>query len=243
METLICSLKKYFIMTSQEKGSGIGTLQERSLHAALKQWYQKPGDRFEVSISGYIIDIVRDDLLIEIQTSGFNSIKDKLRNLIPHHRVRLVYPIPIVKWVVRETPGGEEISRRKSPKKLSVLNVFEELVSIPTLLGHHNLELEVVEVFEDKVLQNDGKGSWRKKGWSNVDRRLIEVAETHLFKAPGDMVRLIPPDLATPFTNSDLSKSLGCPKRLAQKMTYCLRKMNVIKAVGKQGNAHLYIFQ
>ena len=48
--------------------SGIGLLNEKPLHASLKQWYARPGDRFEVAVGGFVIDIVRDDLLIEIQT-------------------------------------------------------------------------------------------------------------------------------------------------------------------------------
>ena len=169
--------------------------------------------------------------------------KKKLSKLLPNHRIRLVYPIPRVRWVVRETLEGEEISRRRSPKKMNVLNVFEELVSIPTLLKHWNLELEVIETFEEQILQNDGKGSWRRKGWSNVDRRLIEVTERHLFKKPQDFLRLIPPDLERPFTNSDLAKALGVSKQIAQKMTYCLRKMDVLATIGKKGNARLHVFQ
>lgn len=41
--------------------SGIGLLNEKSLHASLKQWYAQPGDRFEVAVDGFVIDIVRND--------------------------------------------------------------------------------------------------------------------------------------------------------------------------------------
>jgi hypothetical protein len=47
---------------------GIGQLNEKALHASLKQWYARPGDRFEVAVGGFVIDIVRAELLIEIQT-------------------------------------------------------------------------------------------------------------------------------------------------------------------------------
>ena len=129
---------------------GIGTLSERSLHQRLKDVYSQDGDRLEVMVDGYVIDIVREDLLIEIQTRNFGAMKKKLMALIPNHRVRLVHPIPIVRWVVRESLEGEELSRRKSPKKMDVFSVFEELVSIPTLINHSNFELEVIEVFEDR---------------------------------------------------------------------------------------------
>ena len=49
----------------------IGTLNEGSLHAALKQVYAEPGDTFEVPLDRFVIDISRDELLIEIQTGSF----------------------------------------------------------------------------------------------------------------------------------------------------------------------------
>ncbi len=33
--------------------NGIGTLQESSLHAALKTWYAKPGDQFQFERKGF----------------------------------------------------------------------------------------------------------------------------------------------------------------------------------------------
>ena len=51
--------------------SRIGLINEKPLHASLKQWYARPGDRFEVPVDGFVIDIVRDNLLIEIQTRNF----------------------------------------------------------------------------------------------------------------------------------------------------------------------------
>jgi len=91
-------------------------------------------------------------------------------------------------------------------------------------------------------MQHDGKGSWKRKGWSNVDRRLIEIAGSHRFRTANDFVKLLPPDLQTPFTNADLARALGRKTRIAQKITYCLRKMGVLKTKGKRGNAHLHIF-
>jgi len=68
--------------------TGIGLLNEKPLHASLKQWYARPGDRFEVPVDGFVIDIVRrresegsEDLLIEIQTRNLAAINSKLIRL------------------------------------------------------------------------------------------------------------------------------------------------------------------
>jgi hypothetical protein len=50
-------------------------MNEHSLHSEIKKWYTLPGDRFEVKIDDFIVDIVRHALLIEIQTRNFSAIK------------------------------------------------------------------------------------------------------------------------------------------------------------------------
>ncbi len=59
--------------------SGIGLLNEKPLHASLKEWYAQPGDRFEQPVDGYVVDVVREGLLLEIQTANFSSIKTKMK--------------------------------------------------------------------------------------------------------------------------------------------------------------------
>ena len=67
--------------------SDIGLLNEKPLHASLKEWYAQPGDKFEVAVDRYVVDIVRHDLLLEIQTGSFASIKTKLKSLVDSHRI------------------------------------------------------------------------------------------------------------------------------------------------------------
>lgn len=219
--------------------SDIGRLGERSLHAALKDRIAQPGDRFEVDIDGYVIDLVRGDLLIEIQTRGFANIKRKLAALLDEHRVHLVHPVPAARWIVK-MDGDKRLSRRKSPKRAGVRDLFRELVYIPHLLAHANFTLEVLLVHEEEIRHNDGKGSWRRKGWSITDRRLLEVVAAHVFTTPGDLLPLLPPEMPEAFTTQDLARGLGIPRRTAQQMAYCLREMQLIHRTGKRGNALVY---
>ncbi len=223
-----------------KNGGGIGTLQERSLHATIKQLYNTPGSEVEVKVDGFVIDVVKGNLLIEIQTRSFSAIKNKLFKLMKNHPIRLVHPIPIEKWVIRQSLDGREISRRKSPKKMSFANIFEELVSIPTFIIHSNFELEVLLTKEEEVRVKDGKGSWRRRGWSSVDRKLIEIVDRKLYSGPTDFLQMIPSSLKEPFTTRSLAEAADISRRLAQKMTYCMRKMEILNLVGKEGNANLY---
>jgi hypothetical protein len=221
---------------SQRAAPEIGTLNEKALHASLKEWYARPGDRFEIPIDGFIVDVVRGDLLVEVQTRNFAAIKRKLVTLTAHYPVRLVYPVAREKWIVRLTEDGRsELGRRKSPKRGGVEHVFEELVHIPKLLSSPNFSLDVLLIQEEEVRRYDGR-----RGWVTQERRLLEVVGQHLFETPADVAALAPPTLPDPFTTADLAAAVGKRRRLARKMAYCLREMGALTPVGKQGNAILY---
>ena len=98
--------------------SDIGLLNEKPLHASLKEWYARPGDRFEAAVDRYVIDIVRDDLLVEVQTGGFASIRSKLENLVRSYRARLVYPVAREKWIVKQASDeGGKLPAANRPKR------------------------------------------------------------------------------------------------------------------------------
>jgi hypothetical protein len=219
---------------------GIGQLAESSLHAALKEYLAQPGDQFEVKLGRYVIDIVRGDLLIEIQTRHLYALRPKLRRLLDDgRRIHLVHPLPAERWIVREDAAGRRISRRKSPKRAAVCDIFGELVRVPDLAAHPNLTLEALLIQEEQVWRDDGRGSWRRGRWSLVDRRLLGVAGSAVFVHPADYLALLPP-LPEPFSNADLGKAKGWNSHLAGKATYALRTMGLLVLLGKQGNRHVY---
>ena len=218
---------------------GIGLLNEKELHASLKQWYARPGDRLEVPVDGFVIDIVRDDLLIEIQTRNFASIKSKLTNLARCHRVRLIYPIVQEKLIVRSPArNGKAAIRRKSPKKGRLEDLFWELVSIPQLLLSPNFSLEVLMIRGEEVRRYNAKRRVRR-GWLIEGRRLLEVLDQRSFGQSTDWLRLLPDGLEL-FTTSDLASRMNTGRELAQKMAYCLREAKMIELIGKRGRANLY---
>ena len=219
----------------------IGTLSEKSLHSALKDWYAQHGDHIESEVDGFYIDIIRHNLLIEIQTANFSSLKRKLSRLTEKHLLKLVYPIPQEKWIVRLAADGKtQLGRRKSPKRVDIFQLFHELVSIPDLIMNPNFSLEVLLIQEEEIRCDDHMGSWRRKGLSITDRCLVGVLSKHLFENPPDFLSFIPPDLKAPYSTKELAESIDQPRWIAQKMAYCLRRMGVIDIVGKNGNSLLY---
>jgi hypothetical protein len=221
--------------------SHIGMLNEKPLHAAIKSWYAKPNDEVEVDLYGYVVDILRDDLIIEIQTKSFSKIRTKLSVLSNRHPIRLVHPIPMEKWIIKVDQTGEnQLSRRKSPKRGSYVDLFHELVSIPALLKKPKFALEVLLIQEEEIRIHDPHRAWRRKGWITQERRLLDVVEKRRFSHPKEFKNFIPSSIHGAFTTPDLAAELHISSRLAGKMTYCLREMEAIVPVGKRGRAILY---
>jgi hypothetical protein len=220
--------------------SGIGLLNEKPLHASLKQWYAQPGDRFEVPVDGFVIDIVRHDVLLEIQTGNFGALKSKLATLVGSHRVRLIYPIAREKWIVHLSRNGKRVmTRRKSPRRGRVEDLFSEAVRIPQMLSHSNFSLEVLMTREEEVRRYDGGRTWRARGWRTGERRLLEVVERRVFEEPDSWLALLPEGFER-FTARDLADATGVRLELAQQMMYSLREAGLVTLVGRRGRANLY---
>ena len=112
---------------------------------------------------------------------------------------------------------------RRSPKKGSVYSLFDELVSIPTLLDHPNLELDVVVADVVKVQSEDPKARRGRGGWRTVDRQLETVLEVHRFTDVADLTQLLPASVPDRFTTADIAQHAEIPRDAAQKLAYCFR--------------------
>jgi hypothetical protein len=74
--------------------SSIGVLREGPLHAAINAMLAAPGDRLEVPVDRFVIDLIRaDGELVEVQTGGFGPLAAKLDALLDRHRFRIVHPV------------------------------------------------------------------------------------------------------------------------------------------------------
>ena len=221
----------------------VGTLGEKPLHAALKRWYAEDGDRVEEPVDGFVVDLVRNGLLIEIQTRGFSSMKHKLAKLLDRHTVRLVHPIAVEKWIVKLDTEGKVASRRRSPKRGAAVDLFGELVSFPELVADAAFTLELLLIREEEARRFDDKKGWRRwrrRGWVVEERRLLEVVDRLVIGSPQALASFLPRELPREFTTADLAGALRRHRRLAQQMTYCLRRLGIIERVGKDGNGIVY---
>jgi hypothetical protein len=218
----------------------IGTLNEKPLHASLKDWYRSDGDEVEVPLEGFVIDLVHDGRLIEIQTRGFSSMRGKFDALLDRYPIRLVYPVAQTKWVVKLDNAGVEVSRRRSPKHGIAADVCGELVSFPSLLSHPNFTLEVALIEEEEVRRPDPTKGWRRGGFVIDERRLVSINDSVELCVPADLLEFLPGGLPDPFTTADLAAGLGRSRHLAQEVAYCLRVSGAVDTIGRDKRGVLY---
>jgi hypothetical protein len=221
--------------------TNIGLMRESSLHAELKRLYSNTNAKHEFTVCGFIVDIIQDDSIIEIQTGSFSKIKNKLSSLLQDYKVKLVYPIAYEKTLIVYDYKKETILyKRRSPKRGGLIDIVDEIIHITKLVTHPNFSLEVVLTNEEEIRTADGKGSWRRRGVSIVDRKLVDIIDRIKFLQVQDYLRLLPSNFQSCFTNRNISDIMNKSIRKVQKLTYSLKQMGLLQVVGKQGNAHVF---
>ena len=223
-----------------EERSGIGTLNEFSLHADLIAHFAQPGDLLEADVDGYLADILRKDQIIEVQTRNLAALKKKVAAFAQNYQVTIIHPVTHTKWIVRKNPDGEITSRRKSPKRGRVEEIFTELVRAWSLIESPSVSLQVPLIEAEEVWLDDGQGSWRRKYWSISERHLLGIKSANTFHSSRDFLKLLPPSLPIRFTNKQLAEELGVRRSLAGKITYTFKKINLVELVDKLGNQHVF---
>jgi hypothetical protein len=217
----------------------INTWNESLLHEELKDYYCGNEGSTEVPLEGSICDVLMNDgLIVEIQTANLGKLKKKLEKLLETHRVKLVYPVARNTLIETYAPGGELVSKRKSPKHETIYHLFSEMTGLWHLIGNSNLEIEIVHADILEIRIADGTGSWRRKGVRKQDRKLIRIHETERLTTKKSWRRLIPETISGTFTVKDLSKA-GAGGN-AGKMAWILKNAGIIELVGKEGRAFLY---
>ncbi len=216
---------------------------ETTLHRQLKERYAVDGALVEQRVGRYRIDVVQADRLVEIQLAPLSAIRDKIAALLKKHDVLIVKPIVARKHLVKlRRAGGRVVSRRRSPKQGTLLDIFDELVHFTRVFPHRRLTLEVplVEI-EELRYPGHGRRRWRRDNDHQVeDQRLLQVIEVREFRRAADLCRLLPATLPQPFHTGQLAEGLGIQRWVAQQMAYCLRTTGAIRSVGKLRGAWLY---
>ena len=232
---------KLKVLLKQHDPHGFGTLQEKTVHAVMKLYYEPNMDYHEVPIEGYIADIYTGKRIIEVQNGNFNRLREKLKAFLPDYQVMVVLPIPHNRWIVyMDEESGELSGKRKAPGTGSIYNAFPELYKIKEHLLHPNLSFAfpLIDMDEYRVLQSKSKGR-RKKG-SRYDRMPLSLYDEIIMERVEDFVQVIPYELEEIFTVKEFAKTAGIHRDLAGVTLHILYHMKLVDRVGQRGREYLY---
>ncbi|MFG0286895.1 MAG: hypothetical protein ACF8CQ_01900 [Rhodopirellula sp. JB044] len=226
---------------------------ETSLHQQLKTHYATSPEQIEVAMGAYRIDVVRGDELIEIQCASLSAIRRKVRDLLRRHDVRIVKPsVSRTRICKREKKGAEPVSRRLSPKKGQVHDLFEELIYLRDVFPHPRLtvEIPIIDVNQYRlVTKKKRRRRWRDPGYIIEDTELTQIHESIELRGAVDLWRLLAePDATTKadgecpvpdhlvdveFNTLDLANAIGCARWIAQRIAYVMRHAGAIEPTSR----------
>ena len=221
--------------------SGIGVLREGPLHAAVKDLLARPGDTRRGAVRP-----LRHRPRARRRRAG----RDPDRRLLaagaqarraarrPPHADRPSGAAE--RRIVRVDDAGRGAVRRGARRCAgAALDVFDRLVSFPSLLAHPNLDGRGAAVPRGP---HPGAGG----GALALGPAAARSGRAAAGRGPGQRgaggarptrPRCCPRRSARgePFTTRELAAALGCRMMLAQRVAYCLRGMEVLADAGKRG--------
>lgn len=227
------ALKK---MTAEHPRQGIGTLGEKTVHAVLKEYYGGGDESKEIKVGGFVADCVCEAGVVEIQTRQLYRLDRKLATLLPVCRVTVVFPVEREKTIITfDEESGELISRRRSPKHVTVYHAIAQLYGIRQHLADDNLtvRLPVLSVEEFRSA-NKKRGRTAK-----LDRVPTAMSDEIVLTRPEDYAALFTP-LPDVFTSAELAKLCHIDRDSARRVIGVLKQLQLVSESGRRGRSKLF---
>ena len=231
-------------MTRRAPSSGgIGTLNETSLHDALKRRYEPDPARHEVRMHGVVVDVCRDDGVFEIQTRDCYRLRTKLTKLLPHVPVTVVIPAPAAKriwWVDPDT--GEASGGRLSGKHAGPCELWRELPALLEFLDTPGFAVTLLLLEWDEYILRDGYGPRKARRATHVDRVLRNVRDEITIRSVSELSRLMPEGLQETFRAKEFAKKAKLTERAAGSAVRILTETGHLVRLSRDRQGYLYGF-
>lgn len=229
------------IMGGTRARFGIGTYQEKTVHAVVKNYIEPNKAKQEIKVGSFVADICNEQGIIEVQTANFNTMKKKLSVFLDKYPVTIIYPVPFKKYVIWIDPETGELSqKRKSTKKGTPQMIFRELYKIRPFLRKQNLQIVILMIHMEEYKLLNGYGKDKKNHASKYDRFPIKLEDEIILEDVTSYVQLIPKGLPDTYTTKDFAKMAGITVSDAQKALLILYEFGIVERVGKVKQAYIY---
>ena len=221
----------------------IGTYSEKSVHLALKMFFEPDEQYREVPVGKFIADISNQTGIHEIQTSGFSPLKKKLEAYLSDYDVELIYPVAEKKKVYWLSPETGEVEKEyNSPRHVKPAEIFTELLYLGECLYSPRLSFTIVSLAVDEVCLLDGYGVNKKRRATKVDRIPTELLGIQHFPDARSMAELLPYSNGEKITAAMIRKYLSAPGRSGWAALKILEELDICRRIGKEGRKIIYEF-
>ena len=222
----------------------IGTYKEKTLHRVLKDYFTDKTAQQEVPVDRFVADVYTPDGIIEIQTSGLSSMRDKLEAFLPIAPVTVVFPVAVQKWISWIDPVSGDIGKKnRSHKKGKPFDAVPEMIYIKPYLRHKKLTVRVVLLeIEEYRLLNGRRSLSRKRGSTRFERMPVDIFGIDDFHTAEDFIGQIPLPRDAEFTSRELASALKYRGGSISAILHVLMEVGAVYRTEKKGNAYLYRF-
>ncbi|MBR0135582.1 MAG: hypothetical protein IJM18_05225 [Clostridia bacterium] len=231
------------LLRKKEEG-GIGMLGEKSLHSALKYYFEPDESRHEALVSGFFADILNEEGIIEIQTKNLYALKRKLKEYLKEYRVIVAHPVIREKRLIYLDPDTGELSKpRLSPKKGKLTDAFRELMYIREYLKEPGLTIALVLVDAEEYRVREAGRRKRRGGAADLKYELLPTALIEEVRLkPKELIRFLPSELkenGARFTVKALQKASGLNYSTAWAMCAVLVSVGALSR-SREGRSYVY---
>lgn len=219
----------------------IGTLSEKSTHAFLKKFICDDELYHEVSIDGFVCDILKDNEIYEIQTKCFKRLIPKLDKLLDKYEFTIVFPLynsKSISWIDKDTG---EVTNKKSSIRAYKYQVFEELYGIREYLNNPHLHIKIIMLDGVEYKYADGYGKYKKIKATKIDKIPSRVVDIFSYNNKYDYFEFLPFNDNEEFTLKELATKLKMDNNTCNMMLKIFtHNLHIVKRCGKRGKAYLY---
>ncbi|MCL1823255.1 MAG: HAD family hydrolase [Oscillospiraceae bacterium] len=230
-------------LSDSNQYGGVGELNEKPIHAALKRYFSAETDR-EVKIGPFIADAAGENGIVEIQTAGWGKLNHKLDIFLDACHVTVVYPFEqIVHHIAIHEKTGELIKNPTVRNNKNITAFFLELHRIKGFLTNPNLTVCFcgLEIERTRFIK-DPENKWERRQ-KKIKKPLALLSEIYLNKSEDYRV-FLPDNLPEKFTIKEFEKLSKKPGQKfcgdASVIVPVLEYMSVVHKCGKKGNSFIY---
>ena len=223
------------------EGGGIGMLGEKTLHSALKYYYEPDETSHEQKTGGYFADIKNEEGIIEVQTGSLGALRNKLAEYVKTTCVTVVHPVIRKKTIVWIDEKTFKARRSHSSKRGRLEDAFQQIMYLGDLPTSPNIRiaLPILDIEEQRLVKTAKRGRPQyekldKIPTALIDEAILTCAEDYLYFVPEELMQK-----SEGFTVAELVKKTGYKDESARALLYTLMNMGLIKRE-RHGSTYFY---